>query len=59
MLGKPAYFDVSVRNSLQPHNILRAAVEVGAASEPGEIEKDEWHEQEVVDAGGIFFPASS
>ena len=56
MLGKPAYFDVSVRNSLQPHYILRAAVEAGAAKEAGEIEKDERHEQEVVDAGGIFFP---
>jgi len=37
MLGKPAYFDVSVQNSLQPHHILRAAVEAGAASEAGEI----------------------
>ena len=54
MLGKPAYFDVSVRHSLQPHYILRAPVEAGAPSEAGEIEKDEWHEQEVVDAGGFF-----
>ena len=31
-------------------------MEAGAASEAGEIEKDERHKQEVVDAGGIFFP---
>ena len=31
-------------------------MEAGAASEAGEIERDERHKQEVVDAGGIFFP---
>ena len=56
MLGKPAYFDVSVWNSLQPHNILRAAVVAGVANEVGEIEKDERYEQEVVDTGGNLFP---
>ena len=56
MLGKPAYINVTVRSSLQPQYLLRAAVEAGAASEAGEMEKDERHEREVTAAGGIFIP---
>ena len=37
----PAYFDLSVRNSLQPSFLTQAASYAGAASEAGEMEKDE------------------
>ena len=55
-LGKSAYFDVSVRSSLQPKFLSRAAVQAGAAGEAGEIEKDSKHEEVVVSAGGLFSP---
>ena len=54
-LGKSAYFDVSVRSSLQPKFLSRAAVQAGAAGEAGEIEKDSKHEEDVVSAGDLFF----
>ena len=47
------YFDVLVRNSLQPHYILRAAVEAGAASEAGEIKK---MNKKSLRQGAFFFP---
>ncbi len=56
MLGKPAYFDVSVRCSLQPQFLARAAVQAGAAGEAGGIEKDNRHEEDVIATGGLFFP---
>ena len=54
--GKPAYFDVSVRNSLQPQFLCRAASLAGAAGEAGEMAKDARHEEGVIAAGGVFFP---
>ena len=48
--GKPAYFDVSVRGSLQPQHLSKAADHPGAAGEAGEIEKDEKHEVDVLSA---------
>ena len=54
--GKPAYFDVSVRGSLQPQYLSKAADHPGVAGEAGEIEKDEKHEDDVLAAGGLFFP---
>ena len=53
--GKPAYFDVSERNSLQPQFLCRAASHAGAAGEAGEMEKDARHEEGVIAAGGVFF----
>ena len=55
-LDKSAYFDVSVRSSLQPKFLSRATVQAGAAIEAGEIEKDSKHKKDVVSAGGLFFP---
>ena len=54
--GKPAYFDVSVRNSLQPQFLCRAASLAGAAGEAGEMAKDARHEEGVIAVGGVFFP---
>ena len=53
---KPAYFDVSVRNSLQLQFLCRAASLAGAAGEAGEMAKDARHEEGVIAAGGVFFP---
>ena len=47
---------MSVCSSLQPKFLSRAAVQAGAAGEAGEIEKDSKHEEDVVSAGGLFFP---
>ena len=38
--GHPAYFDVSVRNTLQPGNHNRASTDAGAAAIAGDMEKD-------------------
>ena len=56
MLGRPTYFDVSVRCSLQFQFLTRAAVQAGAAGEAGENEKDNHHAKDVTVARGIFFP---
>ncbi|XP_062511254.1 uncharacterized protein LOC134187153 [Corticium candelabrum] len=34
--GRPAFFDVSVRNSMQPSYVYKAAIKPGAAAEAGE-----------------------
>ena len=44
MDGQPRYFDVTIRNSLQPSYILKAAIHPGAAAEAAEFEKDARHE---------------
>ena len=54
--GLPAYFDLSVRSSLQPSFLTQAASHPGAASEAGEMEKDERHHINVSSTGSIFHP---
>ena len=54
--GLPAYFDLSVRSSLQPSFLTQAASHPGAASEAGEIEKDERHHLNVSSTGSILHP---
>ena len=51
--GKPGYFDISVRCSLQSQFLSRVSECPGAA---GEVEKDARHEEDVVAMGGLFFP---
>ena len=51
--GKPAYFDVSVRNSFGPSHIINAASKAGVAAEAGECEKALRHDENVAAAGGI------
>ena len=59
MYGKPAYFDVTVRNPLQDSILSQSAsaVTAGVAASRGEVtevEKDVYHEEAVLGAGGIF-----
>ena len=54
--GRPAYFDITVRNSLQPLYVTKSAVRAGAATEAGEEQKDIHHEDRVRTAGGLFYP---
>ena len=56
MNGRPGYFDVRIRNSLQPSYILEAAISLGAAAESAECEKDARHEANVTTASGLFYP---
>ena len=51
-----AYFDLSVRSSLQPSFLIQAASHSGAASEAEEMEKDERHHLNVPSTGCIFHP---
>ena len=54
--GTPAYFDVTVRNSLLPQFVSIAATKPGAAAEAGEREKDGKHYDDVTRTGTMFFP---
>ena len=49
-------FDLSVRNSLQPSFLTQAASYPSAASQAGEMEKDERHHFNVSSTGSIFYP---
>ena len=54
--GKPAYFDVIVRSSLQDSLLSQSAVSAGVTAFRVELEKDAHHEAEVHGASGIFIP---
>ena len=54
--GRPAFFDVSVRNTLSPSIISHSSVSAGAAAAAGEALKDKQHENNVVAAGGQLYP---
>ena len=54
--GLPTYFDLTVRNSLQPAYLIKAATCAGAAAETGELEKDQRHDSLVSSTGSIFYP---
>ena len=56
LLGKAAFFDVSVRNSFQPNFLTRSAFKAGAAGEAGEIEKDAHYRSSVESMGALFYP---
>ena len=56
MDGRPGYFDVTIRNSLQPFYIFKEAIRPGASAEAAEFEKDATHESNVTTAGGLFYP---
>ena len=50
--GKPALFDISVHNTLQPGMISTAVVTAGSVAEHGEMAKDDKYFQL---AGGSFY----
>ena len=52
--GRPAYFDITIRNSLQSSYISLSAREAGALA--GESEKDYRHWEAVERTGCKFFP---
>ena len=54
--GRPAYFDLSVRNSLQPSYIIFSANTAGTAAAAGEMEKDHHHLLNVECTGSLFYP---
>ena len=54
--GRPTYFDISVRHTLQPGNLNRASVNAGAAAVAGEMGKDQKHAANVELVGGRFHP---
>ena len=54
--GRPTFFDISVRNSLQPNHLNEASTSAGVAAAAGEAEKDAKHRSSVEQGGGRFVP---
>ena len=54
--GKPGYFDITVRNTLQPAFLMRGAEQAGVAAEAGVAVKDHLHAAAVEESGGEFYP---
>ena len=54
--GQAAYFDVIIRNSLQPLYISKSAIQAGAAAAAGELEKSVHYEEELESSGYDFYP---
>ena len=55
-LGRPAYFDLSVRCTTQPAFISSAASQAGVAAAAGEEAKDNRYLDSVTNDGGDFIP---
>ena len=55
-LGRPAYFDLSVRRTTQSAVISSASSQAGMAAAVGEIAKDTQYQDIVNDNGGDFIP---
>ena len=54
--GRPAFFEVTVRNTVQAKYVCEAAEMAGAAARAEDLEKDYKHEQSVLQCGGLFYP---
>ena len=54
--GKPTYFDLTVRNSLQPGIINLSSISAGVAGLQGEQSKNSKYASTVEKAGGEFVP---
>ena len=52
--GYATYFDLTVRNTMQPSFLTQSAYNAGNAAAPGEMEKDHRHEANVTSTGSIF-----
>ena len=55
-LVRVTYFDVTVRNTVQPSYVTQTAYSAGNAAAAGEREKDQRHEANVTSTGSIFHP---
>ena len=53
--GKPGYFDITVRNTLQPAFLMRGAEQAGVAAEAGVAVKDHLHAAAVEESAGEFY----
>ena len=57
MNGRPGYFfDLSVRNTLQPAFLIRGALRAGVAADAGLQAKDAHHLEAVEESGGDLHP---
>ena len=56
MNGRPGYFDITIRNTLQPLYIPRVAETSGIVAEAAEMDKDDRHDARVTYAGEVFYP---
>ena len=56
LLGRPAYFDITVRNSLLPQFLINSSLQAGAAAASGELEKDSKYLEAVESAHCLFYP---
>ncbi len=54
--GCATYFDVTVRNTMQPSYVTQTAYSAGNAAAAGEREKDQRHEAKVTSTWSIFHP---
>ena len=56
LTGRPAYFDITVRNSFQPKFVSSSATAAGAAGLAGEMEKDAKYDVLVSASDALFYP---
>ena len=56
LFGRPAYFDITIRNTVRLKFVANSANAAGSAAETGEHEKDLKYEEVVDDSGALFFP---
>ena len=54
--GRTAYFDLTVKNTLQPGFLARGAPVAGIAADAGVAAKDVTHADAVTSVGGEFYP---
>ena len=53
--GRPGYFAITVRNTLQPSYIPRVAETSGIVAEAAEMDTDDRHDARVTSVGGFYF----
>ena len=56
LFGRPAYFDLTIRNTVQLKFVANSANSAGSAAAAGELEKGLKYEEAVADSGALFFP---
>ena len=56
LFGHSAYFDLTIRNTVQLKFVTNSANSAGSAAAAGELEKDLKYEEAVADSGALFFP---
>ena len=56
LFGRPAYIDLTIRNTVQLKFVANSANSAGSAAAEGELEKDLKYKEAVADSGALFFP---